>query len=387
MNNFEYWNPTRIIFGKGTIARLKDLIPPNANILLLYGGGSIFQNGVYKQVCQALDTYQVREFGGIEPNPLYETLMRAVEIARHDQIDFLLSVGGGSVLDGTKFIAAAVPFVGSDPWDILAKDAPIHSALPFGDVLTLPATGSEMNSGAVISRASTREKLDFGSPLTFPRFSILDPITTFSLPRKQVRNGIVDTFVHVMEQYMTYPLATPLQDRQAEAILVTLVEEADAIMAEPKSYDAMATFMWSATQALNGVLGCGVKQDWATHMIGHELTALYGLDHAETLAIIYPSLLRYKRQQKAEKLLQYGKRVFGLNAPSAIMDDQLEAIIQATEDFLHRISMPTHLGDYDINPDQAAKKIAARMAERGKKWGEHRDILPDDVFKIVLNSA
>ena len=385
MNNFQFWNPTRIVFGEGTIAQLKDLVPVHAKVLLLYGGGSIFKNGVYDQVKKALGGRQMLEFGGIEPNPTYETLMKAVEIVRNEKVDFLLSVGGGSVLDGTKFVAAAVPYTGEDPWDILANDAEIKTAIPFGSVLTLPATGSEMNSGAVISRKSTHEKRDFGSPLTFPRFSILDPTTTFSLPARQVRNGIVDTFVHVVEQYMTYPVQTPLQDRQAEAILLTLIENAEDILAEPKQYDAMATFMWSATQALNGNIGCGVVQDWATHIIGHEITAFYGLDHAETLAIIYPALLRYKSASKQEKLLQYGERIFGISKGTPA--ERVDAAIVATEQFFHRIGMPTTLADYKIEAESAAERIAERMAARNNKIGEHADILPQDVRQIVLDAA
>ncbi len=382
MKNFEYWNPTRIVFGKDTIPQLANLVPIDAKILMLFGGGSIFKNGVYDQVKQTLKGMSMQEFGGIEPNPRYETLMKAVELVHKEKIDFLLAVGGGSVLDGTKFIAAAALYNGEDPWDILVKEAEVVDALPFGCVLTLPATGSEMNSGAVISRESTQEKRDFGSPLTFPRFSILDPITTFSLPHKQVRNGIVDTYIHVVEQYLTYPVATPLQDRQAESILQTLIEQADSILAEPKSYDSMATFMWCATQALNGVIGCGVVQDWATHIIGHELTAFYGLDHAETLAIIYPALLRYKNDAKKEKLLQYGQRVFSINSGSEA--ERMEAAVKATEEFFHHIGMPTTLGDYGIDPVQASTRISARISDRNQKIGERGDILPDDVRQIVL---
>jgi len=382
MKNFTYWNPTRIIFGEGTIARLRDLIPKDEKLLMTYGGGSIFKNGVYDQVKAATNSISMLEFGGIEANPTYETLMKAVKIVKNEGITFLLAVGGGSVLDGTKFIAAASRYGGDEPWDILTKDARVKSVIPFGCVLTLPATGSEMNSGAVISRKSTQEKRDFGSPLTFPVFSILDPGSTFSLPKKQIRNGIVDSFIHTLEQYLTYPVATPLQDRQAEAILKTLVEEADAILTEPKDYNAMATFMWCATQALNGVLGCGVVQDWATHIIGHELTAFYGLDHAETLAIVYPSLLRYKKKSKSEKLLQFGQRIFGINGLNR--EDQIEAAIVATEAFFHHIGMLTHLKDYHINANEAAEKIRERFVLRGNKIGEHQDILPDDVKAILL---
>jgi len=382
MKNFSYHNPTHILFGENTISKINKLIPKDSKVLMTYGGESIFRNGVYDQVKNALSELSMLEFGGIEANPVFETLMRAVDIVKQEGITFLLAVGGGSVIDGTKFIAAASNYPGQDPWDILSKEVAIESALPFGCVLTLPATGSEMNSGAVISRKSTIEKLSFGSRHTFPKFSILDPTTTYSLPKKQIRNGIVDTFVHTMEQYLTFPVGTPLQDRQAEAILKTIIEESGAILSEPKTYDSMATFMWSATQALNGVLGCGVVEDWATHMIGHEITAFYGLDHAETLAIVYPSLLRYKKDSKAEKLLQYGERIFGLNGRET--SECIDAAIIATERFFHQIGMPTRLADYQINAHEAAQKISERLAERKTALGEHNDIFPQDVKKILL---
>jgi NADP-dependent alcohol dehydrogenase len=391
MNNFSYWNPTRILFGEGTIAQLKNRVPQGAKVLMTYGGGSIFKNGVYEQVKQAMLSFEMLEFGGIEANPSYETLMQAVEIVKRENVTFLLAVGGGSVLDGTKFIAAAARFEGSEPWDILSKDERVRSAIPLASVLTLPATGSEMNSGAVISRKSTQEKLSFASPFTFPLFSILDPKSTYSLPKKQIRNGIVDSFIHVTEQYLTYPVATPLQDRQAEAILKTLLDEADAILAEPKNYDAMATFMWCATSALNGFLGCGVVEDWATHIIGHEITAFYGLDHAETLAIVLPALLRYKKEVKAERLVQYGSRVFRLTggqqeAALETSEANLEAAIAATEAFFHRIGMPTHFADYGISAAEAAQKVSERLAQRDVKIGERGDILAADIRQILLSA-
>jgi NADP-dependent alcohol dehydrogenase len=386
MKNFEYWNPTRIVFGKNTIAKLKDLIPQGANILLTYGGGSIKQNGVYEQVIQALQGYQWLEFGGIEPNPTYETLMEAVKIVRAQAVTFLLAVGGGSVLDGTKFISAASHYTGEDPWHIWEKNAEFRNPVPFGAVLTLPATGSEMNSGGVITRKSTLEKLSGGHPSLFPQFSILDPETTYSLPQKQLRNGIVDTFMHVMEQYLTYPVHTPLQDRQAEAILKTLVEDYEAMMqADPPIYDARASFMWCATQALNGTINKGVVTDWATHLIAHELTAFYGLAHAETLAIIYPALIQYKQDQKAVKMRQYLERIFEVRG---LPDSEIGlAAVEKTRQFLHRLGMPTQLNDYGIDPQAAAQKISQRFAERGWKIGEHQDILPEDVRRIVLAAA
>lgn len=297
MNNFTYCNPVKIVFGKGTIAGLPELLPADGTVLLLYGGGSIKRNGVYDQVTRALHGKSWMEFGGIEPNPLHETCRQAITLARKERIGFLLAVGGGSVLDATKYIAAGCKYDG-DPWDILSKGAEVKSALPLGCVLTLPATGSEMNDAAVISRASTREKLCFISPKVMPQFSILDPETTFSLPRRQTVNGIVDAYVHVTEQYVASPCNAPLQDRQAEAVLLTLVEEAPKILVKPSDYDVRANLMWAATNALNGLIGCGVPQDWATHMIGHELTAFYGIDHAPSLAVVLPSLWRHTQPAK-----------------------------------------------------------------------------------------
>ena len=292
MENFVYHNPVKIVFGKGSIAQLGSLVPATARVLITYGGGSIKRNGVYDQVCRALGSHRVCEFSGIEPNPRYETCMRAVTLARAEKTDFLLAVGGGSVLDGTKFIAAAIPYASGDPWKIVSQGRPTAVATPLGCVLTLPATGSEMNGFAVISRDSTQEKLAFASPYIYPQFSIMDPETTYSLPPRQVANGIVDAFVHVAEQYLTSGPPAPLQDRQAEAILATLIEQAPKVLSQPQDYDTRANLMWCATQALNGLIGCGMTQDWSTHMIGHELTALYGIDHAQSLAIVLPAVWR-----------------------------------------------------------------------------------------------
>ncbi len=383
MFNFNYHNPTQIVFGKGTIAQLPKLlpaIPAGKTILLTYGGGSIKKNGVYDQVITALAGYSVVEFGGIEPNPRYETLMKAAQQAREANVAFLLPVGGGSVFDGTKFIAAAIPYTGADPWDILAHDAPVNTAIPLGGVLTLPATGSEMNPVAVISRDSTQEKLAFGNPLVYPLFAILDPETTYSLPARQVANGIVDAFVHVLEQYLTYPANAPLQDRQAEAIMATLIEEAPKVIANPTDYDARANIMWSATQALNGLIACGAPADWATHMIGHELTAFYGVDHAQSLAVVMPALLRYKRAQKCDKLVQYGERVWGIHSGTREM--RADAAIDMTAAFFRSAGVPTTLRDYGIGPD-AATVVSARFAQRGTTLGEHKDILAKDVEQIL----
>ena len=372
MLNFTYHNPVKIVFGKGTIAELPNLVPPRSKVLVTYGGGSIKQNGVYEQVIRALDGYSLIEFGGIEANPRYETCLRAVELARAEGISFLLAVGGGSVLDGTKFIAAAVPYQDAEPWDMVSDWSLVpQNPLPLGCVLTLPATGSEMNGGAVISRESTQEKLFFVTPQTFPRFSILDPETTYSLPSRQVANGIVDAWVHTTEQYLTYPADAPLQDRQAESVLLTLREEGPKALAEPRNYAVRANLMWCATQALNGLIGCGVPQDWATHMIGHELTACYGIDHAQSLAVVLPGVLRAQKQCKRAKLLQYADRVWGLCNGDA--DACIEQAIDKTEQFFRELGVGTRLADYRI-PDAAVSLVATRLISRGMKLGEHQDL-------------
>ncbi|GAP68585.1 alcohol dehydrogenase YqhD, Fe-dependent ADH family [Bacteroidales bacterium 6E] len=383
MYNFEYKNPVKILFGKGQIAKLKDELPAGTKILMLYGGGSIFKNGVYNQVTEALTGFDVVEFGGIEPNPTYETSMEAVKVVKRENIGFLLSVGGGSVLDATKFIAAASLYEEGDPRDFLkpGKDkVPVQKALPLGSVLTLPATGSEMNGNSVISIRETTEKLAFGSLHVMPKFSVLDPETIFSLPDKQVANGVVDAFVHVIEQYLTFPVDSPLQDRQAEAVLLTLIEEGPKVLANRKDYNASANFMWSATIALNGLLGVGVPQDWATHGIGHELTAYHGIDHARTLAIVLPALMDVKRKQKEAKLLQYGERVWNIREGS--VDERIDQAIRKTVEFFESVGIPTRLPDYGVTMD-TIERIEKRFAARGTKLGERYDIDAAETRKIL----
>lgn len=387
MLNFTFYNPVKIVFGKGTIAQLGELIPAGKRILLAYGGGSIKSNGVYDQVKNALKGRDCIEFGGIEPNPLYETCMKAVEMCRKEKIGFILAVGGGSVVDGCKFIAAAALYQGKDPWDILIPSAnpqetEVKAALQIGVVLTLPATGSEMNPTAVISRKSIEAKRFFSSPLVYPQFSIMDPETTFTLPARQTINGIVDAFVHVAEQYLTFDVNSPLQDRQAEAVLMTLIEEGPKVLANPNDYEARANIMWTATNALNGLIACGVPQDWATHMIGHELTAAYGIDHAQTLATVLPSLLRYRKAAKQDKIIQIGSRVFGIN--DADKNSAAEKTICAVEKFFHSIGMPTKLSAYNIKPQDAAIKIYEKLKPLNQAFGEHADVTPEAVKEILL---
>ena len=384
MENFVFHNPVKVLFGKGQIANIAPEIPTDAKVLITYGGGSIKTNGVYDQVKAALVGRNVIEFGGIEANPHLETLMQAVELIRKEGIDFILAVGGGSVVDGTKFIAAAVPFEG-DPWDILAKGAPVTAALPFGVVLTLPATGSEMNIAAVITKWSTQEKLFFSSPLVFPKFSVLDPETTFSLPPRQVSNGIVDAFTHVMEQYLTYPVNAPLQDRMAESILKTLITEGPKTLANPTDYDARANLVWSATMALNGLIAVGVPQDWTTHMIGHELTALHGMDHAQTLAVVLPSTLSIRRNRKRQKLLQYADRVWGLVDGSE--EERVEAAINKTRDFFESVGVRTHLSDYGVSLETIPAVIKNLEKHGMTALGEHQDVSPQIVEQILALCA
>jgi len=380
MNNFTFHNPVKIVFGQGTIGNLDKLLPNDAAVLMIYGGGSIKKNGVYEQVTDALKNRSWKEFPGIEPNPHFETCMKAVELIRKEKITYLLAVGGGSVIDATKFISAAACFEGNDAWDILAKGSPVEKTLPFGCILTLPATGSEMNNGAVITRASTREKLAVHSELFFPVFSILDPITTYSLPDRQTANGIIDAFVHVCEQYLTYPVDASIQDRFAESILQTLIEEGPKTLKKPDDYNARANVMWAATMALNGLISCGVPQDWATHMIGHEITAFHGLDHAQTLAVVLPALLKVMKKGKEEKLLQLGERVFEINIGS--IPARIDATIEDVETFFRSLGAKTKLGEYGLTAD-VIEPIAKRFESRGWILGERQDITPDKVREIL----
>ena len=342
MNNFIFQNPTKIVFGKGEIAQLANLIPSDKKIMITYGGGSIFKNGIYEQVKEALKKHTTFEFGGIEANPEYETLMRCVAECRKEGIDYLLAVGGGSVIDGTKFIGTALKYEG-DPWEFLEKPIVVDQAVPLATVLTISATGSEMNKGSVISRRERKQKLFFFNDACYPQFSILDPTVLYSLPKKQVANGLIDTFVHVVEQYMTFDNKAYVQDYWAEGILKTLVEIAPKLMANQEDYDNCANFMYAATMALNGFIVMGVAEDWATHMIGQEITALHGLDHGVTLALVYPGVISVMREDKKEKLLQYGERVFGIT--EGTVDERVEKAIQATESFFNSLGVKTRLSD------------------------------------------
>ncbi|WP_428825173.1 iron-containing alcohol dehydrogenase [Azonexus sp. IMCC34842] len=384
MLNFTFHNPTKIIFGSETIQKLNELVPAQARVLILYGGASARKNGTLDEVKAALGQRTVQEFGGIEANPTFETLMRAVDQVRNEKLDFLLAVGGGSVIDGSKFVAAAVPFAG-DPWEImLAHGANVQGALPLASVLTLPATGSEMNNGGVITRKETKAKLAFMSKHVFPLFSILDPTKTYTLPPEQIANGVVDAYVHIVEQYLTYPVHGMVQDRFAEGLLQTLIELGPKVLADPKNYENRANLMWVATLALNGLIGAGVPQDWATHMIGHEITARHGIDHARTLAIVLPSLLNVQRADKRAKLLQYAERVWEISVGDE--DKRIDEAIRRTAQFFELLGIPTRLSAYGIGVE-AIDTLVSQLAAHGMTTlGEHRNITPEVSRKILTGA-
>lgn len=370
MNNFEFANPVKVVFGKGAIARLSALIPAGSKVLMVYGGGSIKKNGIYNQVIDALKGFEVTEFSGIEANPHYETCMKAVETVKEKNSNFLLAVGGGSVIDATKFVAAACCYEG-EPWDILSKGGVIKQALPLGAVLTLAATGSEMNERSVISRVETRQKLNFASPLVFPKFAILDPQVTYSLPARQVANGVVDSFIHVVEQYLTYPVNAKVQDAFAEGLMKVIYEEGLQVLNDPDDYDIRANLMWAATNALNVWIGQGVPQDWSSHRIGYALTAQFGLDHAQTLAILLPGVMTYMLKEKQVKLARMGEVVFGVTQE----DEEMRArkTIDLCEEFFRSMGLKTRLSECGIK-ESDLDALAAPVDKQGWHLGEHQNI-------------
>jgi NADP-dependent alcohol dehydrogenase len=384
MLNFELYNPTNYIFGKDQMQKMASLIPTGAKVLVAYGGGSIFKNGIHAQVIENLKNFTVVEFGGIEPNPRMETLLKAVDIIHKENITFILAVGGGSVIDGVKFMSGATHYQG-DPANILRNRTlftDLSKVIPFGTVLTLPATGSEMNSGSVVTIEATQEKLVLGGSALFPKFSICDPTVIASLPKRQLENGVVDAFTHVMEQYLTYTTDAFLQDRISESILKTLVEIGPKVVQNPTDYTLASNFMWCATMALNGLIQKGVPSDWATHMIGHELTALYEIDHARTLAVIAPSLYKVMFETKKDKLAQYGERIFNVSGNS--VEEKAEKAIEKTIAFLHQMGMQTKLSEYTTDYIKSADFIVNRFEERGwKALGEKQNITPEKVRQIV----
>lgn len=380
MANFKFQNPVKLYFGKGQIASLTKEIVPGSKVMMTYGGGSIKRNGVYDQVMEALKGCTVIEFGGIEANPDYDTLVKAVAIGKSEKIDIILAVGGGSIIDGTKFIAAAINYDG-DGWDFITGKARVPEAVPFATVLTLPATGSEMNCGAVISRRATKEKYAFNNSKGYPKFSILDPTVIYTLPKKQISNGIVDTFIHTTEQYLTTPESPMVMDRFAEGVLTSLIEVAPRLMADgTPSYEDCADFMLCATMGLNGFLAMGVEEDWATHMIGHELTALHGLDHGETLAVVWGGTMNVMRHEKEAKLLQYAARVWGITDGG--VDKIIDSAIEHTDKFFQSLGKKTRLSEYGIG-EETIKTIRHRIESHGWKLGERGLVTPDKVEAIL----
>lgn len=380
MSNFEFFNPTQLIFGKGSIAMLEKRLPRDKKIMITFGGGSVKNNGVYDQVMKAIKGFDFVEFWGIEPNPKYETLVKAIDLGKKEKVEFLLAVGGGSVLDGTKFIASGISYDG-EAWDLILDNRKAKNSVPLASVMTLPATGSEMNNGAVISRLETAEKYPFFSLDNFPKFSILDPEVTYSLPKFQVSCGVIDTFVHTVEQYLTFPVDALLMDRWAEGILQTLKDIANDLMTEKEpTYETRSNFMLSATMALNGFIAMGVPQDWATHMIGHEITALTGLTHGVTLAIVYPALLRVMKEDKMDKLLQYGARVWQITIGTP--EERAEQAIMKTEEFFHSLGIQTHLSDYKVERS-VIEEIVKRFKERKALLGEKQNIDYTTIEKIL----
>lgn len=381
MNNFQFQNPTKLVYGKGQIAKLAELIPAGSKVMVTMGGGSIFKNGVYDQVVAALSGVDFIEFRGIEPNPEFETLLKGLAEAKAEGVNFFLAVGGGSVIDGTKFIATAMKYDGN-PWEFMLDESKAVDALPLGTVLTLPATGSEMNNAGVVSRRDIVEKRAFHNPKAYPVFSILDPEAIFSLPRRQVSNGIVDTFAHTLEQYLTDGAErTMVMDRFAEGLMLTLVSLAPELLAEEgMSYDAAANYMLSATMGLNGFVSMGTVQDWATHKIGHELTALHGLDHGVTLAILHPALMDVMRAEKHNKLVQFAERVWGITEGSD--EEKIDGAIAAIEAFYRSVGMKTKLSDYGIGEETIAE-IVKRFTDRGWNAGERGIVTPEKVEAIL----
>ncbi|MDZ4297292.1 MAG: iron-containing alcohol dehydrogenase [Moraxellaceae bacterium] len=375
MLNFSYRNPVKVIFGSGSCAQITKEVPSGSRVLITYGGGSIKRNGTFDEVKAALSNHEVFEFGGIEPNPSVETLLQALNVIKQEQINYILAVGGGSVIDGSKYLAA-IALEENDPIEVLrTRGRSIRRALPLGVVVTLAATGSETNSAAVVTELSTHTKTGFFSPHIYPQFAVMDPTKTLTLPTRQVSNGVVDAFVHVMEQYLTYPVNGKIQDRFAEGILLTLIEDGPKALSDPDNIEVRANLMWAASQALNGLIGAGVPQDWATHMLGHELTALHGIDHAQTLAIVLPAMMEDQRVTKREKLLQYAERVWQIQDGND--DKRIDSAIELTRAFFEQLGVPTHLSAYGVGPEHIDALVAQLEAHGMVKLGERQAVTPD----------
>ena len=368
MQSFRFQNPTAIIFGKGKLDELGDqLVRHNAGkVLLVYGGGSIKKNGIYDRVIRQLDEARIPyfELAGVEPNPRVSTVRKGIQLCREHGIDFILAVGGGSVLYAAKAVAVGVPYEG-DVWDILMRKARIKSALPLGTVLTISATGSEMNGNAVITNWEEKLKKSFGSIHAFPRFSILDPTLTFTVPKDQTVNGIVDMMSHVFEQYFSQTTDTPLQERLCEAILKTVIENGEIVLREPENYAARANIMLCGTYALNGgMISVGMENDWATHAIEHEISAIYDIAHAAGLAILFPNWMKYVYKERIDRFTQFAVRVWDIDPAGKSEEELALAGIQATRDYFSRIGAPATLSELGIDDTHFD-----RMSEEAVRFG------------------
>ena len=374
---FSYHNPTAIEFGQGKIKKIANKIAKDKKILVVYGGGSIKTNGVYDQVIKALENHTFLEFSGVEVNPTIETMNKAVKIVKEEKIDFILAVGGGSVIDGCKYLAAASLYDG-DGWDFLDGTKEVEKALPLGVVLTLAATGSESNNLTVLSKKQSDEKRMYFSNYSYPQFAIMDPSVMATLSDRQLGNGLVDAFVHTSEQYLTHPTTALVNDGYAETLFRGLVKLADT-WENRRTYTWLENLMHIANQALNFQIGAGVPQDWSTHLIGHELTAYYNLDHARSLAVVQPYLLEVMNEDKKEKIAQLGKNVFG------IQNDN-KAVIKAIEAVYNKVGVPTKLSAYEID-DKVISNVSAALTKNGyTAMGENANITLDKVATILTMS-
>lgn len=384
MESFTFYNPTKLIFGKDQIQQLPDQLPQNTKkVLMIYGGGSIKSNGVYDQVMEQLNKAEVEvlELTGVEPNPKLSTVHEGVKICKEEDIDFLLAVGGGSVIDATKTIATGAKYDG-DAWDLVTRKESPTDAIPFGTVLTLAATGSEMNAGSVITNWETNEKYGWGHPpFTNPKFSILDPTYTQSVPRDQTIYGMVDMMSHMFEQYFHTPTQSPVQDEMIEGVLRTVIRTAPKLLEDLESYEHRETILYAGTIALNGMLQMGYRGDWASHNIEHAVSAVYDIPHAGGLAILFPNWMKHNLNVNEERFAQLATNVFGVEAEGKTTQQIAEEGIQALRDFWTSIGAPETLRDYDISDDKF-DTIVDRAMKRGP-FGNFNKLHDEDVEKIL----
>jgi alcohol dehydrogenase YqhD (iron-dependent ADH family) len=386
VKNFTFQNPTKLIFGKDQLEQLKTEVPKyGKKVLLVYGGGSIKRNGLYQKVTSMLEEIgsRVFELPGVEPNPRITTARKGVEICKQEGIEFLLAVGGGSVIDCTKLIAAGAKYDG-DPWDLVIKKAIAKEALPFGTVLTLAATGSEMNAGSVITNWETNEKYGWGSPVTFPKFSILDPVNTYTVPKNQTIYGIVDMMSHTLEHYLHLEENTEYQDRMAESLLITVMETAPKLLNDLENYDYRSTILYCGTMALNGMISMGFQGDWATHNLEHAVSAVYDIPHGGGLAILFPNLMRHNLHVKPERFKQLAVRVFGVDPEGKSAEEAGLEGIQKLREFWSSIGAPSRLADYNI--DDSKLDLMADRAMKNGEFGHFAKLNRDDCLAIYRSS-